>query len=80
MLNQVLLLGLKIDHCQVVPDKEDAIKAAFAIATKRSDIVLATGGLGPTADDLTRESLAEVLELKLIHNDSVFDSIKERFL
>ena len=42
--------------------------------------MIATGGLGPTADDLTRESLAELLELKLIYNVSVFDSIKERFL
>ena len=37
---QLSLLGLKIDHCQVVPDKADAIKTAFAIATKRADIVL----------------------------------------
>ena len=77
---QLSLLGLKIDHCQVVPDNADAIKTAFSIATKRADIVIATGGLGPTADDLTRESLAELLELKLIYNDTVFDSIKERFL
>ena len=76
---QLSLLGLKIDHCQIVPDKADAIKTAFKIATKRADIVIATGGLGPTADDLTRESLAELLELKLIYKDTVFDSIKERF-
>ena len=45
---QLSLLGLKIDHCQVVPDNADAIKTAFSIATKRADIVIATGGLGPT--------------------------------
>ena len=74
------LLGLKIDHCQVVPDKEESIKAAFAIATERSDIVITTGGLGPTEDDLTRESLAKLLGKKLIYNEAVFDSIKDRFL
>ncbi|MDA0848354.1 MAG: competence/damage-inducible protein A [Verrucomicrobia bacterium] len=77
---QLSLLGLKIDHCQVVPDKEDSIKAAFAIATERSDIVITTGGLGPTEDDLTRESLAKLLGKKLIYNEAVFDSIKDRFL
>ena len=77
---QLSLLGLKIDHCQVVPDKEEAIQAAFAIAIERSDIVITTGGLGPTEDDLTRESLAKLLERKLIYNESIFDSIKERFL
>ena len=77
---QLSLLGLKIDHCQVVPDNADAIQAAFAIASERSDIVIATGGLGPTEDDLTRESLAKLLELKLIYNESIFDMIKDRFL
>ena len=77
---QLSLLGLKIDHCQVVPDKADAIQSAFKIASERSDIVIATGGLGPTEDDLTRESLATLLERELIYNESIFDSIKDRFL
>jgi nicotinamide-nucleotide amidase len=77
---QLSLLGLKIDHCQVVPDKAEAINAAFAIAAKRSDVVIATGGLGPTEDDLTRESLAKLLGRKLIYNESIFDTIKDRFL
>jgi len=77
---QLSLLGLKIDHCQVVPDKADAIQSAFKIASERSDIVIATGGLGPTEDDLTRESLATLLGHELIYNESIFDSIKDRFL
>ena len=77
---QLSLLGLKINHCQVVPDNADAIQAAFAMASERSDIVIATGGLGPTEDDLTRESLAKLLGHKLIYNESIFDSIKDRFL
>lgn len=74
------LLGLKIDYCQVVPDKDSAIQAAFALASKRSDIVFATGGLGPTADDLTRESLAKLFDRKLIYNESIFESISDRFM
>ena len=42
--------------------------------------MIATGGLGPTEDDLTRESLATLLERELIYNESIFDSIKDRFL
>lgn len=76
---QLSLLGLKIQHCQVIPDERNAIEAAFTTARKRSDWVISTGGLGPTEDDLTREGLAASLQRSLIYNESIFESIAERF-
>lgn len=77
---QLALLGLKIQHCQVIPDEQNAIEAAFTIARKRSDWVIATGGLGPTEDDLTREGLAASLQRRLIYNAAIFEAIADRFL
>ena len=76
---QLSLLGLKIQHCQVIPDELNAIKAAFTTARKRSNWVIATGGLGPTEDDLTREGLAASLQRELIYNEAIFEAIAERF-
>jgi Predicted nucleotide-utilizing enzyme related to molybdopterin-biosynthesis enzyme MoeA len=54
------LLGVVVSGHTTVPDTiEDAVRA-FREARQRADVVVATGGLGPTADDLTREVLARV--------------------
>ena len=60
-------LGLSCYHQQVVGDNHDRLKEAFELALGRSDIVLVSGGLGPTEDDLTKETASEVagLELKM---------------
>ena len=77
---QLSALGLSVKHCQIVPDEEAAIKAALAIALKRSDVIITTGGLGPTVDDLTRESVASALGRELIYCDSIYQTISDRFL
>jgi nicotinamide-nucleotide amidase len=53
--------GLVLRYAQRVDDDLDRIQEAFAIAAKRSQLILVTGGLGPTSDDLTAEAFAEFL-------------------
>ncbi|MDM8000349.1 MAG: competence/damage-inducible protein A [Dehalococcoidia bacterium] len=58
---QLSLLGLEVECLAAVPDRIDSLTEAFDHARRRADVVLATGGLGPTDDDLTREAIAQVL-------------------
>ena len=71
-------LGLRISRQVTVPDG-DAIREALLEAFGRAEIVLVTGGLGPTTDDLTREITAELLEQELFLDAGVMASIEERF-
>src|SRR4029434_1018041 len=71
-------LGLRINRQVTVPDGlaiRDALRETFG----RTEIVLVTGGLGPTTDDITREITAEVLGLDLIHDDAIMKRIEARF-
>src|SRR5262252_6026661 len=65
-------------HTTIADDLEDNI-AAFKIALGRAGLVLATGGLGPTQDDLTREVLAKVAGVELVFHAELFEQIKEMF-
>ncbi len=75
-LNQ---LGVAVIHKSVVPDDRAALGEAFAQALERADLVIATGGLGPTEDDVTREALAELLGRRLLRDDRVLHQIRDRF-
>lgn len=72
-------LGLNVYHHTVVGDNEkrmtDAIKRAF----KRSDIVILTGGLGPTEDDMTKEVCAEVMGFELVEDAHTKERISAHF-
>jgi nicotinamide-nucleotide amidase len=52
--------GVRVLRIEALPDQLDVVAAAFEAALARADLVVSTGGLGPTPDDLTREALAEV--------------------
>jgi nicotinamide-nucleotide amidase len=71
-------LGLRIQRQTTVPDGQ-AIREAMRETFGRADVVLVTGGLGPTTDDLTRDIAAELLGLKLEHDEEVMRQIRERF-
>jgi nicotinamide-nucleotide amidase len=53
--------GVAVSRMEALPDRLDAVTAAFTSAFERADLVVSTGGLGPTPDDLTRESIAAAL-------------------
>ena len=65
-------VGIKVIRKTTVGDQEDEILTAFAEAEKRADIILITGGLGPTSDDLTKPLLAKYFDCKLeIHEEAL---------
>lgn len=79
-------LGTQLAHHGIEPaanlvirDQPDDIKLFFLDSWKRSDLVITTGGLGPTSDDLTRETIAEVLGEKMIYDTDIEDAIRDRF-
>ncbi len=72
---QLFPLGLRVSRQTTVPDG-DAIRAALVEASGRADIVLVTGGLGPTTDDITREIVAEMLGIPLLPDAAVREKIE----
>ena len=72
-------LGIDVRFKGVVGDDPDAVAGAFRTALSRADVVISTGGLGPTADDLTREAVALVLGRALVRDASVEAAIRRRF-
>lgn len=62
--------GLSIARDQELRDNAEEIKRYFLDTWKNADIVMTIGGLGPTADDITRETIAEALNLKLVKNEA----------
>jgi nicotinamide-nucleotide amidase len=75
-LNQV---GLRVAHKSVVGDAPDEMCASFRQALDRADVVVSSGGLGPTDDDRTRQTIADLLGRKLYVDEEVLQSIRERF-
>jgi nicotinamide-nucleotide amidase len=72
-------IGISVGwHTTVADDLQDNIDA-FRIATQRAQLVLATGGLGPTLDDLTREAVAKVAGVELVFHEPSFEHIKTLF-
>ncbi|MFP4352685.1 MAG: competence/damage-inducible protein A [Puniceicoccaceae bacterium] len=71
--------GGEIVDGRVVRDDVEEVAAAIAAAMESADIVFVTGGLGPTADDLTREAMARVLGSPLVHDAEVERAIQTRF-
>jgi nicotinamide-nucleotide amidase len=71
-------LGLRIQRQSTVPDGPD-IGAILTEAFPRCDALIVTGGLGPTTDDVTRDFVASLLGLELIHDEEVMEAIRARF-
>ena len=72
-------LGIEVIRHQSLPDREEAIAEAVRGALERADVVLVTGGLGPTPDDRTREGVAQALGLKRILYEELRPALEARF-
>ncbi len=79
MASQINALGVDVVHITIIADDSQAIKNALSEAEKRADIILMTGGLGPTKDDITKKTLAEYFNSKLIFHQPTFEQVKEIF-
>src|SRR3954454_2000454 len=74
---QVLPLGLRISEQRTVPDGS-VIQDALTDLFPKADLLFVTGGLGPTTDDITREVVASLVGLELVHDEAVMKAIRER--
>jgi nicotinamide-nucleotide amidase len=72
-------LGVQVAFKTIVGDHLNQLIEAARIAIARSDIVIFSGGLGPTEDDLTREAVAAALNLKLHRNETIVTEIYKRY-
>jgi len=76
MGQQLNLLGIEVYQVTSVHDNHEHILKAFAEAEQNADLVLITGGLGPTKDDITKKSLCEYFETELVYHPEVFEHVR----
>jgi nicotinamide-nucleotide amidase len=72
--------GIEVKLKTVVGDDDARLEEAIRDALRRSRVVITTGGLGPTEDDITRKIAARALGRRLMLNEKVLESIREKFL
>jgi len=72
-------LGIRVVHKAVVGDSPEEMRSSFSHALDRAELIVASGGLGPTDDDRTRETVAELLGRKLHRDEAILRGIQERF-
>lgn len=77
--DQLCRRGLSIARNVVIPDDAEEIRDCFRQAWANSDLLITTGGLGPTDDDLTRETIASCLGRTLVHDPDTERALRERF-
>lgn len=79
-LSQLLTeLGVQVAFHTTIADELDDNIAAFRAAIERVDVVVCTGGLGPTADDLTRDAIAKATDTELIRDETSLAHIQQLF-
>lgn len=76
---QLASVGIDIAGHVTVPDSRDAIAAAIRHAAASVDVVVITGGLGPTEDDLTREALADAMGVDLVRDEEAMATLRGFF-
>jgi nicotinamide-nucleotide amidase len=76
---QLADLGINVFYHTVVGDNTGRLKAALEIAESRSNLIIFTGGLGPTKDDLTKETIASHLDKQLVFDEVALKSIESYF-
>ncbi|MBN1253371.1 MAG: competence/damage-inducible protein A [Bacteroidales bacterium] len=76
---QLNLNGIKVNQILSISDSEKHILDTLSNISKETDIVIMTGGLGPTKDDITKKTLCNFFDSKLIFNDEVFKDIEKFF-
>jgi nicotinamide-nucleotide amidase len=76
---ELAAIGVTSHFHQAVGDNHERIVLALRTALARSDGAIVCGGLGPTQDDITREAIAEVMNVPLQHDESVVDAMRAVF-
>ena len=76
---QLNVRGAVVEYCSVIKDDKAVIKSALDLALSRVDVVIITGGLGPTKDDITKYALSEYFNSELEMNEEVLEHVKSFF-
>lgn len=79
LAEELSIMGLDVYYQTTVGDNPNRLKEAVEIAFSRADMLIATGGLGPTQDDITKEVIAESLGFELEFDSKAYDEMKEFF-
>ena len=79
LADRLASLGIELRAKSVVGDDRQRLADVFRAALSRADLVILTGGLGPTDDDLTRDVVSSVLGLPLEYHPDIFAAIEQRF-
>jgi nicotinamide-nucleotide amidase len=79
MAEQMNLAGFSVGRVSVIPDDHDEIIQALEEAGKRAAIVLITGGLGPTKDDITKTALCDFFNARLVFSEEAYKDIEQLF-
>jgi nicotinamide-nucleotide amidase len=72
-------VGVRVVHKAIVGDTPDEMHSSFRHALDRADLVVSCGGLGPTDDDRTRQTVADLLGRKLYCDEGILEKLRERF-
>ncbi len=72
-------LGLPVDYSVTVKDEAEAIHQALKQCWEKYDVVITTGGLGPTTDDITKQEIASFFGKKLVFNEEVWEQVQKIF-
>jgi nicotinamide-nucleotide amidase len=79
MSERLASIGVDVLHHQVVGDNLERIQEVLGLALERSDVVLVTGGLGPTEDDITRDALAALLGVGMRRHSEIEQLLRSKF-
>jgi len=79
LARQLRDIGINVFYMTSVGDNEDRIESVIRQAMSRADIIITCGGLGPTVDDMTRQSIASATDRELQFHQHLYDQIAERF-
>ncbi|MCJ7758721.1 MAG: competence/damage-inducible protein A, partial [Gillisia sp.] len=72
-------IGVSVHQITSIEDEHSHILTTLEEASKRADIVIITGGLGPTKDDITKHALCEYFDDVLVRNDEVLQNVEDLF-
>lgn len=76
---ELLAMGFEVERHMALPDRHDVLGRELSSACGQCDLIIMTGGLGPTADDMNRQSIANVFGVKLYRDEAALEEIETRF-
>ena len=79
MSERLATIGVDVLFHQVVGDNLDRVVQVLRLALQRADVVLVTGGLGPTEDDLTRDAIAVLADVQMVRHPEIEEMLREKF-